>query len=54
MLGLSGKCRKTCEDCVDCLEDDVICLRKNLRSLRLQKTVKESLKGIKSEAKKQR
>jgi len=44
MLGLTGKCRKSCEDCVDCAADDIICLRKNMRSQRLQRTLRKSLK----------
>lgn len=34
MLGLQGECRKSCDDCVDCHETDLICLRRNMRSQR--------------------
>jgi prolyl 4-hydroxylase len=34
MLGLTGKCRRACDDCVDCAQDDLVCLRRNMRSLR--------------------
>lgn len=37
MLGLGGRCRRTCEDCVDCADGDLICLRKNMRSRRASK-----------------
>lgn len=37
MLGLTGICRKTCDDCIECAESDIICLRKNMRSLRAQR-----------------
>ena len=34
MLGITGVCRRSCQDCVDCDETDLICLRKNMRSQR--------------------
>ncbi|GBF94788.1 prolyl 4-hydroxylase-like [Raphidocelis subcapitata] len=34
MLGLLGKCRRACQDCVDCAENDLVCLRGNMRSRR--------------------
>ncbi len=37
MLGLTGQCRRSCEDCVDCAADDVVCLRKNVRSQRARR-----------------
>ena len=36
MVGLGGKCRKSCLDCIDCPETDLICLRRNLRGLRFR------------------
>lgn len=32
MVGLRGKCRRACKDCVECAENDVLCMRRNLRS----------------------
>eukprot|EP00878_Enallax_costatus_P041017 GHUV01047456.1.p1 GENE.GHUV01047456.1~~GHUV01047456.1.p1 ORF type:complete len:115 (+),score=35.77 GHUV01047456.1:1433-1777(+) len=37
MLGLTGRCRKSCDDCIECAENDIICLRKNMRSQRAQR-----------------
>eukprot|EP00877_Chromochloris_zofingiensis_P004451 jgi/Chrzof1/14006/Cz08g20270.t1 len=37
MLGLMGKCRLSCQDCVQCPRNDVICLRQNMRSMRVQR-----------------
>jgi len=37
MLGITGVCRRSCEDCTDCSEGDLICLRKNMRSQRQRK-----------------
>jgi prolyl 4-hydroxylase len=34
MLGLAGKCRRSCNDCVDCAHSDIVCLRRNMRGLR--------------------
>ncbi|WIA37951.1 hypothetical protein OEZ86_001328 [Tetradesmus obliquus] len=36
MLGLKGVCRHSCKDCVKCEALDLICLRRNMRSLRQQ------------------
>eukprot|EP00195_Chlamydomonas_chlamydogama_P016075 CAMPEP_0202891768 /NCGR_PEP_ID=MMETSP1392-20130828/1746_1 /ASSEMBLY_ACC=CAM_ASM_000868 /TAXON_ID=225041 /ORGANISM="Chlamydomonas chlamydogama, Strain SAG 11-48b" /LENGTH=285 /DNA_ID=CAMNT_0049575621 /DNA_START=353 /DNA_END=1210 /DNA_ORIENTATION=+ len=36
MIGSGGVCRKSCEDCVQCPPNDVLCQRKNMRSLRRQ------------------
>eukprot|EP00775_Hariotina_reticulata_P009877 gene9877-10035_t len=35
LLGLTGRCRRSCDDCVDCADSDIICLRRNMRSLRV-------------------
>ncbi|KAF5833417.1 hypothetical protein DUNSADRAFT_10286 [Dunaliella salina] len=32
MMGLAGRCRKTCKDCTVCQPNDIICYRSNLRS----------------------
>uniref|UniRef100_A0A7S3R8W3 Prolyl 4-hydroxylase alpha subunit Fe(2+) 2OG dioxygenase domain-containing protein n=1 Tax=Dunaliella tertiolecta TaxID=3047 RepID=A0A7S3R8W3_DUNTE len=32
MMGLAGRCRKTCGDCTVCQPNDIICYRSNLRS----------------------
>jgi len=37
MTGLTGQCRRSCRDCVDCAAGDLICLRKNMRSLRARR-----------------
>lgn len=34
LTGLLGECRRSCGDCVDCADGDLVCMRKNLRSLR--------------------
>ena len=34
MLGPGGACRRACKDCVMCPRGDVICLRRNMNSLR--------------------
>lgn len=35
MLGMTGKCRRSCADCIDCAGNDILCLRSNMRSRRL-------------------
>ncbi|EFJ51369.1 hypothetical protein VOLCADRAFT_120451 [Volvox carteri f. nagariensis] len=37
MVGPAGKCRKSCGDCVDCPNGDILCARRNMRSLVLAK-----------------
>jgi prolyl 4-hydroxylase len=34
MLGLKGACRRSCQDCTECEPLDLICLRRNMRSMR--------------------
>ncbi len=41
MTGLTGRCRLACSDCVQCPRDDVICLRRNMRSLRAASKAKQ-------------
>ncbi|PNW77989.1 hypothetical protein CHLRE_10g459900v5 [Chlamydomonas reinhardtii] len=33
MVGPAGECRKSCNDCVDCPAGDILCARRNMRSL---------------------
>lgn len=33
MVGPAGICRKSCRDCVDCPQGDILCARRNMRSL---------------------
>lgn len=35
MVGMGGLCRKSCHDCIECPAGDVLCQRKNMRSLYL-------------------
>lgn len=37
MLGPGGRCRASCQDCISCPPADVLCLRRNMRSLRQQR-----------------
>eukprot|EP00967_Tisochrysis_lutea_P077630 scaffold105483_cov20-Tisochrysis_lutea.AAC.1 len=51
MMGLAGRCRKTCGDCTVCQPNDIICYRSNLRSkadknhFRFLQKIPGSLKG---------
>lgn len=39
MIGMDGKCRKTCEDCIECPAGDIMCSRANMKGRRVRKYV---------------
>eukprot|EP00775_Hariotina_reticulata_P008869 gene8869-9048_t len=46
LLGLTGLCRRSCGDCVECAAGDMMCLRGNMHSRRLKQQQQDHVRGL--------